>query len=323
MKFRQFFEGVVAPLREYYRAAGALCVIETDCETILATAREVFTPVTDQLPADIRMRFWVERIAGRSPPWPGAYFRGLNHLVFAAFDSDNAVLVDLQERRVIGRFSAAMAGDRSYWKSVIFPTLFGIVSGTIGVTALHCACVAHNGRALLLAGESGSGKSTLSLALARSGFAFLSDDWTYFSRRDDRLLAWGLTSPLKLLPDAVKHFPDLMSRDPVITSNGELAYEVDPAALGVERSACAEPSWIVFLERREGAGLSLDEMSPVDAAARFEGDLEVLPAPATAVRGFLVKTISTLVQRPCWWMRYDQAPQAVARALSQFLKDDA
>jgi hypothetical protein len=217
-----------------------------------------------------------------------------------------------------------MAADRAYWKTNILPTLFGIVSEAIGVTALHCACVAQNGEALLLAGESSSGKSTLSLALAQQGFAFLSDDWTYFSRLDGRLLAWGLTSPLKLMPDAVEHFPDLMSRDPTISSNGELAYEVDPElAFGVTRSACAEPRWLVFLQRQEDPAVSLTEMSPVDSAARLEEDLEVLPAAAADSREYLMATIRTLVQRPCWLLRYGGPPHSVAQALSQFLKGHA
>lgn len=322
MNFRKIYEGVSNPLREYYRAAGAVCAISTNCETILETAREVFPPMAEpHSRADVTMSFWVDNAACGFPPWPCAYFRGLSHLVFAAFDSENAVLVDLLAHRMIGRFSPAMAGDRTYWKTVILPTLFGIVSEAIGVTALHCACVAENGEALVLAGESGAGKSTLSLALAQRGFTFLSDDWTYFSRLDGRLLAWGLSSPLKLMPDAVEHFPDLVSRDPTISSNGEVAYEVDPElAFGVKRSACAEPRWLVFLERQEDAALSLTEMSPLDAAARLEEDLEVLPAAAAGGRDFLVTTIRTLVQRPCWLLRYGGTPQAVAQALSQYLR---
>jgi hypothetical protein len=324
MNFCKVFEGVPNLLREYYLAAGVVCLLETNSECILGVVRHVFTQMTEpHSTADVTMSFGVDRTACGRPPWPRPYFRGLSHLVFAGFDSENAVLVDLRGRRMTGRFSPAMAADLPYWKSVILPTLFGIVSGAIGVTALHCACVAHNGQALLLAGESGSGKSTLSLALAQRGFTFLSDDWTYFSRRDGRLLAWGLTSRLKLLPDAVAYFPGLLSGDPTISSNGELAYEVDPElAFGVERSVCAEPRWVVFLERQEGAGLSLIEMSPLDAAARFEEDLEVLPAGAAEGSEFLVKTIRTLVQRPCWLLRYGGAPQAVSAGLSQLLAGD-
>lgn len=321
--FRKLFEDATqAPLSEHYLAAGTICQVLTNSALILAAARGSFAPVQEQLvSADISMHLWVDPAARSSPPWPEPYFRGLSNMVFTAFDHENEVLIDLRGGRAIGRFSQGMAADRDCWKRVIFPTLFGIFSETIGITALHCACVERGGRALLLAGGSGSGKSTLSLALAQNGFAFLSDDWTYFSRRDGRLLAWGLPTPLKLLPPALEHFPQLQYMKPGTSLNGELAYEVEPQEVfGVRRSLCAEPQWLMFLERQGTLGVSLAQMSPVDAAARFEEDLEHLPPTVSGGRDFLVKTIRILAQRSCWVLRYGEGPQSVARAVSDFVE---
>lgn len=44
---------------------------------------------------------------------------------------------------------------------------------------LHAGCLASDGRAVLIAGTSGAGKSTLSLALARRGLDYLSDDLVF------------------------------------------------------------------------------------------------------------------------------------------------
>src|SRR6516162_6418737 len=177
-------EAPPTPLGERFSAAGVTLAIATNSECILEAARKTFEPPAEpSVAAQVIMRLWVDSAARASPPWPSPYFRGLDHLVFAAFDFENAFLVDLGRRRVIGTFSPAMAADLTYWNRVVFPALFGIVSPSVGITALHCACIARNGNALLLAGTSGSGKSTLSLALAQKGFNFLSDDWTYFSRQ--------------------------------------------------------------------------------------------------------------------------------------------
>src|SRR5262249_37526302 len=51
--------------------------------------------------------------------------------------------------------------------------------------ALHAGCLARDGRAVLLAGTTGAGKSTLSLALARFGLDYLSDDLIFLGRRQD------------------------------------------------------------------------------------------------------------------------------------------
>ena len=47
--------------------------------------------------------------------------------------------------------------------------------------ALHAAGVAHDGRALIIAGTSGAGKSTLTVELLRSGFGYLSDEAIFVS----------------------------------------------------------------------------------------------------------------------------------------------
>jgi hypothetical protein len=162
------------------------------------------------------------------------------------------MLIDLRNSRALARFSPAMATDVAYWKRVIFPVLLGVIGSSVGITVLHCACVVRENGGLLLAGVSGSGKSTLALALARNGFDLLSDDWTYVTAREGRVLAWGLPTALKLLPDARTYFPELESLQPAVSLNGELAYEIDPEVVfAVRRSFGCEPRCVIFLERED------------------------------------------------------------------------
>jgi hypothetical protein len=299
------------------------CALSTNSENILAAARATFRQVLEPSadPA-LTLRFWVDPAAQTRPPWPQPYFRGLGHLVYAGFDAENSLLLDLRGRHVIGRFSAAMAADEGYWRRVVFPTAVGLASERLGITTLHCACVEIRGNGLLLAGGSGSGKSTLSVAVARCGFAFLSDDWTYFLPRDGRLYAWGLNTPVKLLPEAVHYFPELQGLAPGISPNGELAYEVDPQRLFRTRpSLCCEPRWVIFLERQRAPRFDLTELPSHEAAARLESDLEDLPAELSQITETHLATIAKLVERPCWLLRYAGEPQAMARALAQFCAD--
>lgn len=317
--------GMAAPLNAYYRVAGAVCSVSTNSELILAAAGDIFTAIAaPSNAADASMRLWVDPGTPGGPPWPRPHFRGLDHLVFAAFDSENTLLVDLRRRRAIGRLSPAMAADREYLWKAVFPALFGVFTYTIPVTPLHCACVERAGRGLLLTGASGSGKSTLSLALARAGFGFLSDEWTYFSWRQGRLLASGLSAPLKLLPDAIEHFPELAALEPGVSLNDELAYEVKPeAAFGIRRSTQAEPEWMILLERLPTPGFSISKVSPGRIGAEFEEDVEFFAAHGFAEgKELLVKTLQALGGISCWRLRHGGRPADVARALSEFIEGD-
>ena len=309
--------GVQTSLRESYLVTGAHFAIATNSEEILAATRNSFRQVveTETSPA-VTMRLWVDPAARSFPPWPHPYFRGLGHLAYAGFDSENSLVVDLRCRRVVGRFSPPMARDEGYWRQVIFPTIVGFLSDALDITVLHCACAERDGSGLLLAGESGSGKSTLSLAMARSGFAFLSDDWTYLSGAGSELAAWGLVTPLKLLPDAVKYFPELRSLEPGVAMNGERCYEVDPEGVfGIRRSLRCEPRWLVFLERRQKPGHSFVRMSPGEAAARLESALSRLPAELSQLEEIQRATIRSLVERECWLLRHGENPHDIAHVL--------
>lgn len=305
------------PWQESFLLAGAACEISTNSSDLLELLRTNFQADEEGLrQPDFRMRFWVDPAAeGRPGPSP-PYLRGLGHLVFAGFDQQNALLIDLRGRRAMGRFSPQTAADQSYWKRMILPLVLGVAGGSVGITALHCGCVAKDGNGLILAGGSGAGKSTLSLALAQRGFAFLSDEWTYFSRRNGQVQAWSLSNPLKLLPDAAGFFPELAALEPTVAMNGEMAFEIDPAKVfGVRRAVRCEPRWLVLLERQERAGLRLTEIPPPEATARFEeGLLAEDPVAIDSQR----QTIRSLLGLPCALARYGGNPQTVALALEQF-----
>ena len=305
------------PLHGFYWVAGASCDLATNSESILEAARQSFAELSPRPSAvDFSLRFWVDPLARSGPPWPKPYYRGLDHLVFAGFDSENSLLLDLGKRRAFGRLSPALGADQAYWRTVIFPNLLTLLGPAIGVTELHCACVARDGGGILLCGGAGSGKSTLAFALARHGFSFLSDDWTCLSLRDGQPRAWGLATRLKLLSDAVEFFPELKDFDVGTSRNGERAYELEPdAQLGVPRSRSCEPRCLFILERQAVPEFNLTRMSAAEAAARLEGDL--LAERVDLLRPQL-RIIESLVDRGCWLLRYGGAPQDVAQGLSRF-----
>lgn len=299
---------------------GIGCEISTNSESILAAARESFLPVDKPASAiEFRMRFWVDEEQTSQAPWPKPYVRGLDHMVFAGFESGSSALVDLHTCRVIGRFSREMAADCDYWKTVIFPMLLSIVGGSIGIAEIHCACVAKDQNGLLLAGPSGSGKSTLSVALAQAGFGFLSDDRTHCSLREGLLLAWGVPTWLKLRGEATGWFPALRDQELTEIQNGEPVFRLQPEQrLGLKRVQRCEPRWLVFLERTQSSEFHLNRISSSAAAELVEEGLMAELPEAVEKQS---KTIAQLLELPCWLLRYGGPPQAVSRKLIRHFED--
>lgn len=308
-------QDAATPLCEFYTAAGTVCSLSTNCETLLEAARESFQRIEDPPGAvDFSFRFWVDYSSSVLPAWPKPYVRGLNHLVFAGFDSASSMLADLRARRVIGRFSAAIGDDRSYWKTVVFPVLLTITGASIGIVELHCSCVAKRQSGLLLVGAGRSGKSTLAVALAQEGFGFLSDDRTFCSWQKGKLTAWGLATTLKLRSDAGNHFIELKDKPAMVLPNGERGFRFEPElALGLERIRGCEPRLLVFLERRENPEFCLTDLSPQEAKARLEEDLMAeLPGGAAGQ----MQVVGKLVELPCCLLQYGGRPQIVAQKLA-------
>lgn len=316
------------PLCEHFMSAGAVCRLVTNSEQILESARHTFLPIPSPAgPADFFMRFWVEDDGATqqpSPPhthpqqtWPKPYLRGLDHLVFAGFDACSSLLADLRSRRVIGRFSTAMASDTGYWKTTIFPMLLSIVAGSVGLVELHASCVAKNGLGLILAGPSHSGKSTLTMALHAAGFALLSDDRTFCSVRNGRLSAWGLPRPLKLRREAASWFDEFRDREPTDVQNGERVFHFEPK----QRDAFqCEPRLLVFLQRTEERSFSMIPMKRSSARTRIESDL-LAEAPEAVRRQS--ETLERLLPLPCCTLRYGGRPQEIAERLAEsFVKSD-
>jgi hypothetical protein len=248
------------------------------------------------------------------------HFRGLHHVVTASFGGSNVFVFDILRRTLSASVSAAIAQDGRFWKEKLIPITLGILGAAIGLVPVHCACLEMDGAGLLIAGVSGAGKSTLSVALSKAGFNYVSDDWTYISRRHDGLVAHGTSAPVKLLPDAVKHFRSLMGRRLQRSMNGELAYEVDIAeAFGARVERGCVPRWLVFLERSQAAGSVSTPMSSAEARRYVNSSVERLPSQLFEAVAMRAQTIEQVASLPSWRFRYGGTPQFAAQELREFV----
>jgi hypothetical protein len=321
MPTRDFLhKDAVTQLNEHYMAAGAVCSFSTNCEQLLEAARATFVRVTPQpCSADFSVRFWVDKSRTSQPPWPKPYVRGLDHLVFAGFDSGSSMLADLRTRRVIGRFSSSMAADAAHWGMVVFPILLSILAGSVGLVELHASCVVVDERGLLLLGPSQSGKSTLAKALSDTGCGWLSDDRTFCSLTKGNLQAWGLPRPLKLRREAGVWFADYRDREPTDVQNGERVFHYGQQS-GQQHVRECDPRMLVFLERHDCIGFSLMAIERATAKCHIERDLLAEDRDAVEKQ---TDVIERLLLLPCRILRYGGRPQVIAEQLIMAFKNGA
>jgi hypothetical protein len=250
-------------------------------------------------------------------PAGAPYFRGMAHAVSACFGGGATVLFDVLRCRAGAHVSSAVAHDERFWRQTLLPIAAGVLGAAIGVLPVHSACLCAGDEGVLVAGISGTGKSTLALALAQAGMEFLADDWSYCRMTARGVEVAATEVRLKLLPDAVRHFPELRALRTAISMNGEEAYEFDPAeVLGVtRRDACLARAFVFYRRSHEGKA-TLEPISLNTARAYLDRSVETLPPellPASSRRSTVMGAVAAL---PCWQFC---SPAAPAEAAAQFI----
>jgi hypothetical protein len=290
--------------------AGIRCKVLTNSCCLLELFEEF--PQADGRSWAITLRFYVTDDEPTSPAKP--HFRGLNHIVIASFSAVDRFVFDLRRRVLTGSVSRSLANNPAFWKQTLIPICMGVMGPTVGLVPVHCACLSVIGRGVLLAGASGAGKSTLTVAVAKAGAALISDDWTYVSHKDRKLLAHGLRVPVKLLPDAIRYFRELHALEPHVSMNGELAYEFDPAK--VMKTTVLDrcfPLQLVFIERSRFNDFR--QMTPELASAYFTTNAERLPEQLPEASKSRHDVLNRLSGLPCYVFRYTGSPQDGAAML--------
>lgn len=301
-------EHVPLPIRQMFYPHGFPVEIATNSPAVVEAARESWGsyPVEFER-APIRIRVVVAD--GGTDPAPEPIYRQQRGLMMIVSDRNNFAYCELRSRFGWCHISANMLADRGWFRWFFLEGMVYLLLVQDEVVAIHAACVAHNGRGVLLCGGSGAGKSTLAFACAQAGWTYVSDDGTLLLQgsRDREVL--GKPYQFRFRPEAEGMFPEIEGHAECIKPNGKPTVEVLLSALPrIATASRCHIERVVFLNRRSGNGALLQALPPHEALERL---LRELPAYSEEVCRRHRDTVTTLLSAPAYELQYQTYTQAI------------
>jgi hypothetical protein len=246
-----------------------------------------------------RLNVIVEDHDARVPPG-NALPKGQNHLVSIVQGPDNFAICDTGSAFSFACLTRDVARDHAYVRYHFLDPAVYLMIDALYLFPMHAACVAREGRAIVLCGDSGAGKTSLAYACARRGWTFLSDDATHIIRgRSDHAVV-GRPYRIRFRESARALFPELNQFLPERRPNGKFDIEVETSILRIPVALESNASHLVFLAQRRGeGGVRLAPFSSAEAARRLQslvihGDETVRSAQHQTLMEFLRLPIVTM-----------------------------
>jgi hypothetical protein len=125
---------------------------------------------------------------------------------------------------------------------------------------------------------------------------------------------------MKLLDDCGRWFPELSSRAPALSANGEMAFEFDPTEVGFRRSDSCNANTLIFLQR--GAASGLLPVNAEEAADRLKRDFLNLPECFTGYDAMLDRVAAQLARQGTYVYGFDTDPTVTAERLDDLLNEN-
>jgi hypothetical protein len=295
---------------------GFPAVVRSNHRAAIAAARQSWPGAArrvDQPPLEIHIGISPAADAGL-PPEPT--FRARWGVTAIVADRFNFASIDSAHGQALIWASEAALGDSDYFRWFFLEAAVYVLLAERELTPLHAACVAKDGRGVLLLGESGAGKTTLAFEFARQGWQFVADDASWLARRDPGLRILAPPHRVRLRPDSAKCFPELADRPVNVTLQGKQFIDVAIAQLaGFALAPECEASALLFL-CRDGTELPVvNPVLPDEAHRRLARELVVYDTPA---RKEQLASLRRLAAVPAHEIHYRDSATAV-NALSDLL----
>jgi len=306
-RYDPMLSNVELPLRGTFYPAGFPLHLATNSHHAMDAACEAWGAwdrAFDTEPLHFRIVVRSDGVAAAAPSY--RVHAGL--LAFVA-DAHNFATADIRRLTASFFLSEQTVADHVLLRWLFLEAMAYMLLTQRYVVSLHAACVARDGAGILLCGSSGAGKSTLSVACARAGFTFLSDDCTWILTGAGSPIAIGKPHQARLRGDAARHFPELEGFPARTLPNGKLSMEVPTSLLGLTTASQVPVSALVFLDRETESAPRIDKMSAAEAELLLLADL---PSYGPEVNAAHERTVAQLVALPATRLTYRTLVEAIS-----------
>jgi hypothetical protein len=157
--------------------------------------------------------------------------------------------------------------------SFLLGPVLGLVLRRRGVLAVHASAVVAHGAAWAFVGPGGAGKSTLAVAVARAGYALLSEDVLALTPVNEGWLAWPAYDHVRLWADSPA-LPDGSVKDlpPLSPTWEKRALALDRAGIRQATTAVPLAGWFLLDERMKPG--DAPRVAPLAGAAALRALVE-------------------------------------------------
>lgn len=228
-------------------------------------------------------------------------------LLYGVLDDRNFVLASPERRRARVVACEGMLDWPYHLRyELIEFAVFLLAARCQDLVPLHAACIARDGRGVLVLGASGAGKSTLALHALLGGLAFVAEDAVFVDPAS--LLATGVANYLHVHADAVAAVVDPAARD-WIARSPVIRRRSGACKLEADLRLAPQPAQLAPAPVRLVGAVVLSGRPAADSAALLE------PVPREQVAACLAIDQAHARTRP-GWPRFESA---IARAGLHYL----
>jgi hypothetical protein len=246
-------------LRQMFYPMGFPTEVRTNSAEIMAEMQNAWCMFNKQFETEV-IRVDIHVVESESVECPSTPdVRFLPPLMIAIADAHNYQISDLSRNITQTTVSRGALRHKLYLRYFFLEHAGACHIASRFTTPVHAACVALDGRGVLLCGDSGAGKSTLSYACACAGWTYISDDASFLvnGKAHDRVVI-GNSHQVRFRPSAAELFSEIAGLEITPRAAGKPSIELSTARMAHMTCAHhAKVDFIVFLNRRAGVAPEL------------------------------------------------------------------